>query len=258
MKVSDGLGVADLLRVAKETDEVSVGRRASAPAPLPEWRSRDRSPPIRKGKWPDEFLSAFQYPVRGVPPQIPEGGGEGERKGLDSPTSLSKSARQYRRRPSKSVDLTAGASSEAVEPISPMGRPRRQSSRHSADVLLPKEVSLGIGRESTPPSLHGQLAWGALQSAADAATRPPFQDARDRLEMGKESSFEDQSEWRLARRSRSEEVINLGETRGFSGERSLMIRSAVSQRLVVKEEGKPPTRYVSFVIRALALALLVV
>ena len=335
-KVSDGLGVADLSRVAEETDEGSVGRRAPAPAPLPRPPSRDRSPPIRlgKGKWPDDFMNAFQYPMRGSPPQIPEGGGEGERKGVDNPTSLSGSPpRQRVRRPSTSVDLTAGASSEAVEPILPLGRLRRRSSRHSVDVLLPKEIALAIGRDSSPPSsrdsstpspgpttsggsrqpalrrsstrnyaprttspghdrstpeasvpvpvpfprsksgehspltahpsssgtLHGELAPGALLSTAGVAARPPYQRARHRSEMDKRSSFDDQPAQRLARRSRFESMVNLGGTSDVSkGETSLiggMDGSAVRQCLVVKEEGKPLTRYVSFVTQTLALAL---
>ncbi|KAF8524190.1 hypothetical protein JB92DRAFT_2881468 [Gautieria morchelliformis] len=137
-KASDVAAVVDLSRVAEEADEGSVLH--CGPPPSPAIR-------LGKGKWPDDFMSVFQYPARGSPPQIPEGVGEGEQ--LDSPTSASGSPpRQRVRRPSNSVELT---SSEAAEQISPLGRTRRRSSR-SVDVLLPKEVSLAIGRDSSPSS----------------------------------------------------------------------------------------------------------
>lgn len=321
-KVSDGAGVVDLSRVAEETEEGSIGQHA--PALPPRSPSRDKAPPIRlgKGKWPDDFMSAFQYPAKRSPAQIPEGG-ETEQPAPDNPLSPSGSPpRQRVRRSSNSVDLTPLASSEAAEPItaSPLGgRPKRRLSRHSADVLLPKEVSLAIGRDSSPsssrdsstpspggaapgssrqpilrrsstrtyaprttsPSAHDRstpdaslpvpfprsrsgesTALVALPSSSETLlgettsttsggpTRSPYQRARHRSEVDHGNGMsDDQSAQRLAGRSRFESMVNLGGATDFTrGETSLiggMDGSAVRKTLVVKEEGKPATHYVS-------------
>lgn len=326
-KVSDGLGIVDLSRVAEETDEGSVRHRTPPPAPPPRLPLRDKSPPIRlgKGKWPDDFMNAFQYSARGSPsPHILEGDSEAERTGLENPLPLSGSPpRQRVRRPSNSLDLKVATSSDAVEPILPTGRLRRRSSKNSVDVLLPKDMSLAIGRDSSPASsrdsstpspgpstpggprqpirrrpsnrnyaprttspghdrlnldasapvpvpfprsisgehsplatlpsssetLHGELASGAFESPVDAAVRQPYQRGRHRSDMDKRSSLDDHPAQRLAGKSRFESMVNLGGANDLSkGETSLvggMDGSAVRKCLVVKEEGKPLTRYVS-------------
>ena len=302
-KVSENAGVVDLSRVAEETDEGSLVQRPNARAPSSP--TRDRSPAIRlgKGKWPDDFMNAFQYPARSSPVQVLEN--RDERPLVESPTSISPPIRRL------PLDL---ASSEATEPISPL-LPRRRS-RNSTE---PKDA-LAIGRESSPsssrdsstpspgpggprplrrqstraytprtsgegrpgsdapvpfprsisgenPSASSFSPLSTLPSSSETlhgeaptqtfvdSTRMPYQRARHRSEMDKarRSSFGDQPGPRLTGRSRFESMVNLGGGDGGSNdfpkaETSLtagMDGSAVRKTLVVKEEGKPATHYVS-------------
>jgi hypothetical protein len=125
-----------------------------------------------------------------------------------------------------------------------------------APVPFPRSISGESPSTSSPlatlPSssetLHGDES---AQSMMDS-TKTPYQRARHRSEMDKarRSSFGDQPGSRLAGRSRFESMVNLGggsndfpkaETSLIGG----MDGSAVRKTLVVKEEGKPATHYVS-------------
>ncbi|KAF8577988.1 hypothetical protein K439DRAFT_1530932 [Ramaria rubella] len=162
-KVSDGLGVVDLSRVAEETDEGSVARRLPPNSP-----SSNKPPPIRlgKGKWPDDFMNAFES-ARPNPAEVLEGNGGG-RRSLDSPTSPSK---HRMARTSNSVDLSL--SLETIEPISPLALPRRRSSRNNTDALLPREVSPSPSRDSlTPSPVSGGVRQPVLRRSTTRAYVP--------------------------------------------------------------------------------------
>ncbi|TFK53421.1 hypothetical protein OE88DRAFT_1655548 [Heliocybe sulcata] len=146
------VAVIDLSRVVEEAEEASASSgkksdraRSKTADNSPEERV-PRPPQIRlgKGKWPDDFLDAFQSPTSPTQARSPTSEGD-DRSGATSPISTSP--------PRKVAYVGASRQNESVDSL-PQFAPRRPTHRprHSIDapVLLPRESMLR--RDSSPDS----------------------------------------------------------------------------------------------------------
>ena len=326
--------IVDLTRVVEENEEGSSSAKAakrekqaadaspplssSPPMPIPD-RGKVSQIRLGKGKWPDDFLDAFQAqkspaasildeemssampsratsPVSISPPR--KLSFVGVSRGTESVESLPQFPRRPTHRARHSVDTPSQAlqRTDSLRPrdaspdgsVSPPRRivPRRTSARTSQNrhgiyiprtdsddspapgspasdelpVPFPRRVSgggdLSIG---TPPSqgVHFPPELEKVHSGSSQLS----QDDRPRLPRGRfQSDIDGTSARRKPRpqsyddagakpRSRIESMMNMGSASAAEASASdLMHRtegSAVRQTLIVKEEGKPPTQFVS-------------
>ncbi|KZT20097.1 hypothetical protein NEOLEDRAFT_1151562 [Neolentinus lepideus HHB14362 ss-1] len=148
------VAVIDLSRVVEEVEEASAssGRKSDKSRSKTADESHDervsRAPQIRlgKGKWPDDFMDAFQSPSSPTRTGARSPTSErDDRSGATSPISISP--------PRKFAYVGASRQNESVDSL-PQFAPRRPTHRprHSIDapVLLPKESMLQ--RDSSPDS----------------------------------------------------------------------------------------------------------
>jgi hypothetical protein len=310
-KVSEG-PMVDLSRVVEEADESASSSRSGArdkgkPRHLENEKvvSKPEKPAVhlRKGKWPDDFMDAFQShsPTRAITPKslTPE---QEDRSSSSTPISISP--------PRKLAIVGATRRNESLEAMPQFPRRPTHRARHSIDapILIPKESLLG--RDSSPdgiPTTSGRVMLRRHSTKPGAAQRngvylprndeeprdsgedspvpfprtssgehgagsssphsanggdPSVFNERPRVPRGRFQSDIDSSARRRARpssydelgakptRSRFESMVNLGVASGNASASDLLSRdsmdgSAVRKTLILREEGKPPTHFVS-------------
>lgn len=310
-KVSEG-PIVDLTRVVEEVDESTSSsrsggkyrgkRKVAEQEPVVSKPGKTAAVHLRKGKWPDDFLDAFQShsPTRINTPKssiLDEDDSlissspisissprklaiVGATRRNESPESLPQFPRRPTHRTRESVDNSSLAPRESLDgrDSSPGGTSlssgrvvlRRHSTKpgmtNKAGSLSPRsdidesqnsdsgfsvpfpKTALG-GHSESPPSggnLNGsterpRVPRGRFRSDIDSssARRRDRPDSSDELQA-------------KPRRSRIESMVNLGaDSRNasasdlLSSPRDSVDGSTVRRTLVVKEDGKPPTHFVS-------------
>jgi hypothetical protein len=300
----------DLSRVAEETDESvsSKGhdrnRRDKGEGRVTEQRKPIEKPAVhlRKGKWPDDFLDAFQS--HNLPQPKTPSLGDDDLSFKSTPISIPP--------PRKLAIVGASRRTEGLETLPQLPRRPTHRPRHSIDtpILTPNESSLRqdaspdsatscsgrimLRRHSTKPGVTHRIGTNTQssledQSSPDGASLVPFPRTvsgerdkrvrspaqspsggetagiyeRPRFVRGRfQSDVEGSSARRSPRpssydelyvqpvRSRFESMINLGVASGTASASDLLSRDSMDGRpirmtLVVREEGKLPTHFVS-------------
>ncbi|GLB41928.1 putative STE STE11 cdc15 protein kinase [Lyophyllum shimeji] len=142
--------VMDMLRVVEEGEESASSStrdrgNAKASEPPKVLSKADKAPAVHlhKGKWPDDFMDAFQprSPPRAISPKSPNPDEEGSPV---SPSPISVSP------PRKLAIVGASRRSESVEALPQFPRRPTHRARQSVDapILMPKELRLG--RDTSP------------------------------------------------------------------------------------------------------------
>ena len=306
---SSEVRAVDLSRVAEETDESvsSKGhdrnRRDKGEKRVTEQRKPIEKPAVhlRKGKWPDDFIDAFQS--HNLPQPSPPSLGDEDLPSKSTPISIPP--------PRKLAIVGANRRTEGLETLSQLPRRPTHRPRHSIDtpILTPKESLLRqdaspdsatsssgrimLRRHSTKPGVTHRIGTNTQssvedQSSPDAAPLVPFPRTvsgervkrtnspaqspsgetagiyeRPRFVRGRfQSDVEGSSTRRSPRpssydelavqpvRSRFESMINLGVASGTASASDLLSRESMDGRpirmtLVVREDGKLPTHFVS-------------
>ncbi|KAH7926017.1 hypothetical protein BV22DRAFT_388481 [Leucogyrophana mollusca] len=283
---SEPAGV-DLVSLAEE-EEISASGSSSRDAQRERSRTRDeqhdRELRIRlgKGKWPEDFLDAFQSPPTARPIPIKPPSDRGDSPLSSSPLSIS---------PSRKLSIIgATRRNDSGDSVPSAARKPTHRARHSVDTptLRPKESIL---RREASPDLQSANSRVILrrQSTQGGARRNGVYVPRSSLDEPREGSdspvpfprtvsgehaarttpspdspntpitgdhdaprvrgrFQsDVENPRARRRSRPNSYDELGRPRRSSASdllsRDSMDGSAVRQTLIVKEEGKPPTHF---------------
>ncbi|KAF8074848.1 STE/STE11/cdc15 protein kinase [Lyophyllum atratum] len=153
--------MVDLTRVVEEVDESASSssrdrRNAKAPEHPKAATKLDKAPALhlRKGKWPDDFMDAFQAhsPTRAIAPKSPSPDHGGSPNSA-TPISISP--------PRKLAIVGATKRNESLEALPQFPRRPTHWARQSVDapVLMPKESRLGRddSPDSLPPSPGGKI-----------------------------------------------------------------------------------------------------
>lgn len=281
--------VIDLSRVAEEAEEGSLNAHGDDSLEL---KKRPAAIQLGKGKWPDDFLSAFQAPpTRSISIKRPDT----EKHLSSSPLSVSPprklvyvgesppsngneslaqlAARRPTHRPRHSLDAPALLPKEVVygreqSPGPDSGAPnprvilRRNSSTNRHGIYIPRSNSAspspspdGVTRVPFPRSVSGeQSGVSVMEGSAVAAQQSRLSRGRFQSEVGdstrrkpRPNSYDELGA--KPNRSRIESMISLGgaSSSNFSASdiRNSMDGSAVRKTLIIKEEGKSSTNFVS-------------
>ena len=241
---------------------------------------------LRKGRWPEDVLQAQTpaqpIPARDLfldhddssSPRMAVAGAGAVRPGSDNPQeSISALPRRPSHRPRHSVDvppiiMPKDAVLRRDSPDSGRLIYRRHSTKPGASsrpggILIPRSNNKNKNNEDDPfadndPSLvpfprTTSAGEAILQSERPRVLRGRFQSeiegSSSSKRRGRPNSYDELGA--KSARSRIESMINLGVGSGKASASDLMFReslhdSTVRMRLVVREDGKPPTHFVSF------------
>lgn len=311
--------VVDLTRVIEESEEGSSSAKANKRSKTPERAVPVPIPPrpklqLGKGKWPDDFISAFSPSSPTQKESISSLGDDDE----PSTSSVSVAPSRLSASPPRKLAIVGvSRGNESIESLPQFPRRPTHRARHSVDTpgLLPKEALLrrdsspdtsispnprimlrrsstktgaanrngmyiarAEGEESpsgetpvpfprtvsaehsTPPQPQGvhfppeltKASSGAPSSSSEERSRQPrgrFQseiDGASSRRKPRPNSYDDAGS--KPGRSRFESMVNLGTPSGPTSASDLMRGdgSAVKKTLIVREDGKPATQFVSY------------
>ncbi|KAG6854033.1 hypothetical protein C0991_011238 [Blastosporella zonata] len=302
---SSEVPLVDLSRVIEEGDESAStssrgNRKLKAAEHLKAIAKPEKAPALHlhKGKWPDDFMNAFQAhsPVRAITPKSPAPDQEGSPK--RTPISISP--------PRKLAVVSAAQRIESVDTLPQFPRRPTHRARQSVDapILMPKETIFGrdsspdgiapgsskvmLRRHSTKPGAPGLQKNGVHFLPQNRESRgsnspvpfprttsiehsgspspvnsPSNVEEKPHIPRGRfQSDINDSSSRRRARpdshdelgvkpmRSRIESMVNLGADSANASASDLLLRdsvdgSMVRKTLILREEGKPATHFVS-------------